>query len=136
MTDGEQLARLLLDTLPVVEQHDGAVRGDQRAVRILREVLVPGRVQQVDPVTVVVELQHARRDRDAALLLQLHPVGRRVTRRPPRLHRSRQVDRAAVQQQLLGERRLAGVGVADDGKGAAARHGRRVLGRSGSRMHP
>jgi hypothetical protein len=32
------------------------------------------------------------------------------------------LDRAGEQQQLLGQRGLAGVGVADDGEGAAAAH--------------
>ena len=39
-----------------------------------------------------------------------------------RLHRAGDLDRAGEQQQLLGQRRLAGVGVGNDGEGAAAPH--------------
>ena len=119
LADVEQLPRPLLDALAVVEQHDRAVGGDQRAVGVLGEVLVAGRVEQVDVIAVVLELHDARRDRDAALLLELHPVGGRVARCPARLDRPRQVDGAAVQQELLRQRRLAGVRMADDRKGPA-----------------
>ena len=44
------------------------------AVGVLAEVLVAGRVEQVDHVVAVGHLHHARRDRDAALLFDLHPV--------------------------------------------------------------
>ena len=48
LADGEQLPRALLDALAIVEQHHGAVGGDERAVGVLAEVLVAGRVEQVD----------------------------------------------------------------------------------------
>ena len=81
-----------------------------------------GGVEQVDDVVAVGELQHGRGDRDAALLLQLHPVRR--GRAPPAAGLDRAGlagERAAVEQELLGEGGLARVGVADDGEGAAAR---------------
>src|SRR2546423_10108361 len=40
LADGEELPRPLLDALAVVEQHDGAVRRDEHAVGVLREILV------------------------------------------------------------------------------------------------
>ena len=42
--------------------------------------------------------------------------------RLPRLHRARDLDRAGEEEQLLGERRLARVGVGNDGEGAPATH--------------
>ena len=52
-------------------------------------------------------------------------------------HRAGQLDRAGVQQQLLGQRRLAGVGVRDDGKrpapGDFARQRVRVAGQTAAR---
>src|SRR5690606_21209274 len=114
----EQLARLLLHTLPVVEQHDRTFRCDQRAIRVFREVLVTGRVEKVQPAAGKVELEHARRHRDAALTLERHPVRRRMPRRSPRLHGPGEVDGAAVQQQLLRERGLACVRMTDDREGA------------------
>jgi hypothetical protein len=75
---------------------------------------VARRVEQVDLVARVLELHHARRHRDAALLLELHPVARGMALRATRLHGAGEVDRAAVEQELLGERGLPGVGMADD----------------------
>jgi hypothetical protein len=71
-----------------------------------------------------------RRDRDPALLLQLHPVGRRRAPVAARGHRAGEVDRPAVEQEFLGERRFAGIRVGDDGEGAA--DGRR-MGHDGGR---
>ena len=119
LADVEELPRSIFDALAVVEQHDGAVGGDQRAVGVLGEVLVARRVEQVDVVAVVLELHHARRHRDAALLLELHPVGGRVPRRPARLDGAREVDGSAVEEELLRQGRLPGVGVADDREGPA-----------------
>jgi hypothetical protein len=39
--DLEQLARLRLQALGAVDQHDRIVRGRERPVRVLREVLMP-----------------------------------------------------------------------------------------------
>ena len=110
--DLEQLERLGLDALGRVEHHHHGVDAGEHAVGVLGEVLVAGGVEQVDDVVAVRELQHRRADRDAALALELHPVRRR---RPPplaRLHRAGPLHGAGVEQELLGQRRLAGVGVA------------------------
>jgi len=120
-----------LDTLGGVDEHHRAVGGEEGPVGVLGEVLVARRVEQVDRMTLVVELEDRRGDGDAALLLQLHPVGRRVPPGPARLHAAREVDGSAVEQQLLGQRRLARVRVGDDGEGAPARHLLLELGRHG-----
>ena len=125
----EQLEGLGLDALGRVEHHDRGVGRGQHAVGVLGEVAVAGSVEQVHddlvPATggrarAVGELQHRRGDRDAALLLERHPVRRR--RAPPLagLDRAGLVgERAAVEQELLGQRGLARVGVRDDGEGTA-----------------
>ncbi len=118
-TDFEQLDRLRLDTFRCIDDHDGGIDGGQHAVRILGEVFVSRRVQQVDRLPVVLELHDRARHRDAALFLDLHPVGRRMPCGPPCLDRAGQLDRAAEQQQLLGQRRLPGVRVRDDRERAA-----------------
>ena len=112
--DREQLARLRLDAFGGVDQHHGGVGGEQRAVGVFAEVLMARRVEQVHRVAAVRELQHRRGDRDAALALELHPVRRGRPRAAARRHLAGGDDRPAVQQQLLGERRLAGIGVRDD----------------------
>src|SRR3569832_510901 len=67
-------------------------------------------------VAAVLELEHGRGDGDPALLLQLHPVGGGVPPRAPRLHAPGEVDSASVEEELLRERGLPRVRVADDGE--------------------
>ena len=50
-TDREELFRLRLDAFGRVDQHDRAVGGEQRAIRILAEVLVARRVEQIERMT-------------------------------------------------------------------------------------
>ena len=127
--DLEQLARLRLDALGRVDHHDGGIDGGQGAVGVLGKVFVARRVEQVegDGLAVARALEGHDRggDGDAALLLDLHPVGARAAIGPARLDFARKVDRAAFQQQLFGEGGLARVGVGDDGEGAAGGDGHR-----------
>ena len=118
--DLEELDRLRLDPLGGVDEHDGAVGGGEGAVSVFAEVVVLRRVEEVHVPAGVRELHDARRDRDAALALHLHPVARGVPARLARLHRAGEVDRPSVEEELLRQRRLAGVGVADDREGPAA----------------
>ena len=76
--------------------------------------------QQIDHVVTVEHLHYRAGDRDTALLFNLHPVAGGVTAGFARLDRAGDLDRAREQQQLFGQRGLAGVRVGDDGKGAAA----------------
>jgi hypothetical protein len=113
----EQLARLLLHALAVVEQHHRAVGRHQGAVGVFGEVLVARGVEQVHRVAAVLELQHRAGHADAALLLHRHPVAGGVPRRTACLHAPGQVDGSAVQEELFRERGLPRVGVADNGEG-------------------
>ena len=80
--DLEQLLGLRLHAARRVDQDHGRVDRGQHAQRVLGEVLVPGRVEQVEDDVVVLEAQHRRGDRDPAPLLELHPVrGRRLPAR-------------------------------------------------------
>ncbi len=115
----EQLAGLRLDALGGVDHHHRRVHRGQRAIGIFREVLVARRVEQVEDDPVLLEGHHRGRDRYPALLFDLHPVRPRPPRLPARLDLAGQVDRAALQQQLLGERGLPRVRVRDDREGAA-----------------
>ncbi len=134
--DVEQLPGLGLDALRRVQHHDDAVHGEERPVGVLAEVLVAGRVEQRDMMPVHLELERGGADRDAALLFHLHPVGDGVPLRLASAHGARQLDRAGVQQQFLGQRRLAGVGVRDDRErpaaGDFARKGIGLAGRLGA----
>ena len=73
----KELARLRLDALTCVDDHDRGVDGGEHAIGVFAEILVARRIEEIDAVAVVVELQNRRRNRDAALLLELHPVRRR-----------------------------------------------------------
>ena len=124
--DLEQLARARLDAFRGVDHHHRGVHGGQRAVGVLGEVLVTRRVEQVEDATAVFE-RHDRGDHgDPALALDAHPVGARLAAVRLGAHLARKLDRAAEQQHLFGERRLAGVRVRNDGEGAPPRDGVRV----------
>ena len=118
--DFDQAARLCFHTIGGVDHHQGGVDGSQHTIRVFRKILVTGRVEQVDHMVAVQHLHDARSHRDAALLLDFHPVAGGVARRLARLDGTGDLDRAREQQQLFRERGLARVRVRDDGKSAAA----------------
>ena len=57
LDDVEQLERLRLEALGAIEEHNRIVRRRDRAVRVLGEVLVTRRVEQVDLAALVLKLQ-------------------------------------------------------------------------------
>ena len=118
----KQFARLALDAFARVNDHDRRVHCRQHAVGILGEIFVAGRVEQVHAVAAILELQHGRTDRDAALALQFHPVGRGGALVLVRGDGTGQLHGAAVEQELLGQRRLARVRMRNDRKRPAARN--------------
>ena len=118
--DLEQLAGARLDALGGVDHHDGGIDRGQRAVGVLGEILVAGRVEQVEHAAGVLEGHHRGDDGDAALALDAHPVGAGAAALALGAHVAGELDGAAGAQQVLGQRGLAGVGVGDDREGAAA----------------
>ncbi|MCY1218841.1 hypothetical protein D9M72_307930 [compost metagenome] len=110
-----------LDALAAVKDHQRRVHRGQGAVGVFGEVFVAGGVEQVDHVLAVGELHHRGGDGDAALLFHLHPVGGGMTVGFTRLHGTGHGDGLAHQQQLFGDGGLTGVGVGNDGEGAAFR---------------
>lgn len=118
--DLEQLERLGLDALCRVEHHHHRVDRGENTVGVLGEVSVSGCVEEIEGVTAVGELQHRRRDGDAALLFQFHPVGCRGATTRAGTHGSGLLNGARVEEKFLGESGLAGVGVRNDREGASA----------------
>ena len=114
--DLEQLDGLGLNALGGVNDHDGGVRRHQGAVGILTEVLVAGRVQNVDALALIVELQNRRGNGNTALLFNVHPVGHRMLGALLALDRTCGLDGPTVEQELFGECGFTGVGVRDDRK--------------------
>jgi hypothetical protein len=118
--DLDEAARLRFHAVGRVDHHQGRVDGGEHAVGVFGEVLVAGRVEQVDDVVAVQHLHDRRGHRDAALLFDFHPVGGGMARGLARLHRAGDLDRAGEKQQLLCQRGLAGVRVGNDREGATA----------------
>ena len=96
--DFKKFARLRLDAFGGINHHHHRVHGGQHAVGVLGKILVAGRVEQVEPVAVVIKLQHGRADGDAAFFFQLHPVGSRGALVFARGHGAGELHRAAVKQ--------------------------------------
>jgi hypothetical protein len=86
-----------------VEDHHGAVDRGQSAVGILAEILVTRRVEQVEGEPFMLKAHH-RRDLDAALVLDRHPIRAHPPPFTPRLDLASQLDRFAKQQQFLGRK--------------------------------
>ena len=118
----EQLSRPRLDTLGGVDHHDRGIDCRERAIGVFGKVLVARRIQQVEHQALEFERHHRRHDRDAALALDLHPVGTGIAPLALGLDLPCQIDGAAEQQELFGQRGLAGVGVGNDRKRAPPRH--------------
>jgi hypothetical protein len=102
--------RLRLDARDGVKERDRAVEHPQRALDLDGEVDVTGRVDDVDAVPAPLAGRRGRRDRDAALLLLLHPVHRGGAL----VDLADLVGPAGVVQDPLSRRRLAGVDVRHD----------------------
>ena len=113
-----QLDRAVLNALRAVDDHQRRIHRRQRAIGVFGEVFVSRRIEQIHHASVVRKLHHRGCHGNSALLLERHPVGRRVSRSFAALHRAGELNRTAEQQQLLGERRLTGVWVRDDGERA------------------
>ena len=116
--DLEQLPGLSLHALGGVDDHHGGVGGHEGAVGVLGEVLVAGGVQNVDAESLVLELHHGRGDGDAALFLNLHPVGGGGPGILLALDHAGLGNGASVEEEFLGEGGFTGVRVRDDGEGS------------------
>ena len=78
------------------------------------------RVEQVDDAVAVGKLHDGRRHGNSTLLLELHPVRGGMAAGLAALHGTGELNGTTKQQQLLRQRRLAGVGMRDDGEGPPA----------------
>jgi hypothetical protein len=106
--------RLRLDALRGIDHQQRALAGRERAVHLVGEVDMPGRVDQVEDVVLavaraVVQPHGLRLDGDAALALDVHRVEHLLLAG----HLAR-VEPAGELDQPVGERRLAVVDMRDD----------------------
>ena len=109
-----------LHALGGVDDDDYRIDGGEGAEGILCEVLVARRVEDIDFIRAIVEAHDRGGHGDAALFLNLHPVGGGGLLYLVALHGSGHVYGATVEEQFLGQSCLAGVRVRDYGKGAPA----------------
>ena len=105
---------LRFDALRRVDEEQRPFAGGERAGHFVREVDVPGRVDQVEDVDLAVvglvgQADGVGLDGDAPLALEVHRV------EDLRLHLAR-LQRAGHLEKAIGERRLAVVDVGDDGE--------------------
>ena len=106
--------RLRFDALRRIDQQERALARGERPRDFVREVDVPGRVDQVEDVGLpvlggVVQPDGMRLDGDAALALEVHRVEHLG------LHLAG-LQRSGRLEKTIGQRRLAVIDVSDDGK--------------------
>src|SRR6185312_8033778 len=118
--DFHQLDGALLDTLGAVDDHQRRIDRCERAVGVLREVLVARCIEQVHDAVPIRELHDRGRNGNSALLLEPHPVGGRVPRRFPPLHGAGHLDGPSEEEQLLSKSGFAGVRVRNDCEGSSS----------------
>ena len=109
-----KLPRLLLHAFRHVDHNDYTVDSRKCAIRILREILVSGSVENVDFVIAIIEAHHGCRHRDAALFLYLHPVGRGRLFDFIGLHSPCHMDSASKEEKFFGQCCFTGIRVTDD----------------------
>ena len=115
-----QLAGLRLHTLCRIHHDDGRVYRGERAIGIFGKVLVSRRVENVDLVVMIVKLHDRSRHRDTPLFLDIHPVRGGCFSDLVAFHCSCHLDLSSKEQEFLGECRLTGIRVRDDGKRSSA----------------
>ena len=79
-----------------IDNHHRGIRRHQGTVGILREILVSRSIQNVDAVVVIVELQNGRGYGNTSLLLDLHPVGHRMSCGRFSLYGTSQIDGSSI----------------------------------------
>ena len=119
--DLEELAGLSFDPFAGIDDHDNRIDGGEDAIGVLGEILVAGGVEKINPVAAVFELEDGRTDRDAALALEFHPVGSGRALGFAGGDGAGELDRAAVEEKLLGESGFPCVRMRNNRKGAPAR---------------
>jgi hypothetical protein len=116
--DLEQLQRLAFDAARRIDHHDGGIDGGERAIGVFGKVGMARRIEQIEGQALMLEGHHRAGDGDAAFLLDLHPVGIGAATLASGAHMTGEPDRTGGVEQPFGQRRLAGIGMGDDGKGA------------------
>ena len=118
--DFEQPQGLRFDTVRGVDHHQRGIHRRQHAIGVLGEILVARGVEQVDARSRDTPSASPRLATEMPRCFSISIQSEVAWRAPCALSRSRDVNRTREEQQLLGERGLARIGVRDDGEGAPA----------------
>ena len=100
-TDPKEFPRLRFNSFCGIYDHHSRICRHEGTIGILRKILMPGRVQDIDAVSFVFKLHHGRSNGDPALLFQLHPVGNRMPGGRFSFYSTCKLNRSAVQKQFF-----------------------------------
>ena len=114
----EELFCLRFNAFRAVDNHYGGVGSHERTVRVFGKVLVTRGVKDIDTLSAVGELKYRRGHGNAALFFDVHPVAGCLAGPAFAFYRACRLNGARIQQQFLGKRCFARVGVADNGERA------------------
>lgn len=118
-TDFHQSLCLFFHAFHAVDDQDNTVNGSERAIGVLGEVFVSGRIQDVDPLFFVVECHHRGGHRDSPLFFNFHEIRGGGFVDFVVFYGTGGLDLATEEQKFLCEGGFSGIGVGDDGKGFA-----------------
>ena len=118
-TDLKELNGLGLHTLCAVNDHHRTVCRHQGSIGILREILVPRGIQNINALSVIVKLKHGGGYGNSSFLLNLHPVGNRMLCGLSSLYRSCQIDGTTIEKKLLCKGGFSCVRVGNNRKGSS-----------------
>ena len=109
--DIHQLDRAFLDTLGRIDHHQRRIYRGQRPIGVFGEIRVAGCIQQIDDKVAIFKLHHRGRYRNAAFLLEFHPVRRRVATTLTSANSPGFLNGATVMQEFFRQRGLARIGM-------------------------
>ena len=119
-TNLEKLDSLSLNTLGCVDNHDCRICRHQCTVGIFREILMSRCIQNIDTIIFIVKLHNGRSNRNTSFLLNFHPVGDSMLCCFLSLYGAGQIDGTAIEQKLLCQCRLTGIGMGNNCKCTAS----------------
>ena len=114
--DFHQFTGLGFHTFCGIDHDNNAIHSRQRTKRIFSEILVAGRIEDIDFMAGIIESHHGGCDGDSTLLFNFHPVGGSCLLDLVRLYGSCHMNGTSKEQQFFGKSRLTGIRVADNSK--------------------
>ena len=114
--DFHQLDRLLFHAVHAVNQNQRGIDGGKRPIGVFAKVLVPRRIDQIEPAIFKRKIQNRTRNGNSAVLFDFHPVADRIAAIRLGADMARFSNHFPEPQEFFGNGRLAGIRMADNGK--------------------